>query len=278
MRLRQLTGLEQDKLRAEFDEIMKTIIDLKDILDNEPRRYQIITDELIAVRDKYGDERRSYIEYAGGDMSIEDMIPDTKVVVTISNAGYLKRTNLDEYKVQNRGGRGQKGVATRNEDFLEHLFVGTNHQYMLFFTQKGKVFWMRVYEIPEGGKNSKGRAMQNLINIEQDDKVKAFLVTQDLKDEEYINSHYVIMATKKGQVKKTSLEQYSRPRTNGINAITIKEGDELLEAKLTSGDSQVMLALKSGKSIRFEEAKTRPMGRTASGVRESHLLMTMMRL
>ena len=267
MRLRQLTGLEQDKLRAEFEEITKTIIDLKDILSNEPRRYQIITDELIAVRDKYGDERRSEIEYAGGDMSIEDMIPNTKVVVTISNAGYLKRTNLDEYKVQNRGGRGQKGVATRNEDFLEHLFVGTNHQYMLFFTQKGKVFWMRVYEIPEGGKNSKGRAMQNLINIEQDDKVKAFLVTQDLKDEEYINNHYVIMATKKGQVKKTSLEQYSRPRTNGINAITIREGDELLEAKLTSGDSQVMLALKSGKSIRFEEAKTRPMGRTASGVR-----------
>ena len=266
MRLRQLTGLEQDKLRAEFDEIMKTIIDLKDVLDNESRRYQIITDELIAVRDKYGDARRSLIEYAGGDMSIEDMIPNTKVVVTISNAGYLKRTNLDEYKVQNRGGRGQKGVATRNEDFLEHLFVGTNHQYMLFFTQKGKVFWMRVYEIPEGGKNSKGRAMQNLINIEQDDKVKAFLVTQDLKDEEYINNHYVIMATKKGQVKKTSLEQYSRPRTNGINAITIREGDELLEAKLTSGDSQVMLALKSGKSIRFEEAKTRPMGRTASGV------------
>ena len=267
MRLRQLTGLEQDKLRAEFEEITKTIIDLKDILSNEARRYQIITDELIAVRDKYGDERRSEIEYAGGDMSIEDMIPNTKVVVTISNAGYLKRTNLDEYKVQNRGGRGQKGVATRNEDFLEHLFVGTNHQYMLFFTQKGKVFWMRVYEIPEGGKNSKGRAMQNLINIEQDDKVKAFLVTQDLKDEEYINNHYVIMATKKGQVKKTSLEQYSRPRTNGINAITIREGDELLEAKLTSGDSQVMLALKSGKSIRFEEAKTRPMGRTASGVR-----------
>ena len=267
MRLRQLTGLEQDKLRAEFDEIMKTIIDLKDILADEGRRYQIIVDELIVVRDKYGDARRSQIEYAGGDMSIEDMIPDTKVVVTISNAGYLKRTNLDEYKVQNRGGRGQKGVATRNEDFLEHLFVGTNHQYMMFFTQKGKVFWMRVYEIPEGGKNTKGRAMQNLINIESDDKVKAFLVTQDLKDEDYINSHYVIMATKKGQVKKTSLEQYSRPRTNGINAITIKEGDELLEAKLTTGDSQVMLALKSGKTIRFEESKTRPMGRTASGVR-----------
>ena len=267
MRLRQLTGLEQDKLRAEYDEIIKTIADLKDILENESRRYQIITDELTVIRDKYGDERRSVIEYAGGDMRIEDMIPDTKVVVTISNAGYLKRTNLDEYKVQNRGGRGQKGATTRNEDFLEHLFVGTNHQYMLFFTQKGKVFWMRVYEIPEGGKNTKGRAIQNLINIEQDDKVKAFLVTEDLKDEEYINNHYVIMATKKGQVKKTSLEQYSRPRTNGINAITIKDGDELLEAKLTTGDSQVMLALKSGKSIRFEEAKTRPMGRTASGVR-----------
>ena len=267
MRLRQLTGLEQDKLRAEFDEIMKTIADLKDILANEPRRYQIIKDELLYIKEKYGDERRSTIEYAGGDMRIEDMIPNHKVVVTISNAGYLKRTNLDEYKVQNRGGRGQKGATTRNEDFLEHLFVGTNHQYMLFFTQKGKVFWMRVYEIPEGGKNTKGRAMQNLINIEQDDKVKAFLVTQDLKDEDYINSHYVIMATKKGQVKKTSLEQYSRPRTNGINAITIKEGDELLEAKLTTGDSQVMLALKSGKAIRFEEEKTRPMGRTASGVR-----------
>lgn len=267
MRLRQLTGLEQDKLRAEYDEIIKTIADLKDILANEPRRYQIIKDELILVRDKYGDERRSVIEYAGGDMRIEDMIPNSKVVVTISHAGYVKRTNLDEYKVQNRGGRGQKGVTTRNEDFLEHLFVGTNHQHMLFFTQKGKVFWMRVFEIPEGGKNTKGRAIQNLINIEQDDKVKAFLVTDDLKDEDYINSHYVIMATKKGKVKKTPLEQYSRPRANGINAITIKEDDELLEAKLTTGDSQVMLALKSGKAIRFEEEKTRPMGRTASGVR-----------
>ena len=208
MRLRQLTGLEQDKLRLEYDEIVETIADLKDILSNEPRRYQIIKDELIVIRDRYGDERRSEIEYAGGDMRIEDMIPDAKVVVTISNAGYLKRTNLDEYKVQNRGGRGQKGATTRNEDFLEHLFVGTNHQYMLFFTQKGKVFWMRVFEVPEGGKNSKGRAIQNLIHIEQDDKVKAFLVTRDLKDEDYVNSHYVIMATKKGQVKKTSLEQY----------------------------------------------------------------------
>ncbi|RXP52291.1 DNA gyrase subunit A [Lutibacter sp. HS1-25] len=267
MRLRQLTGLEQDKLRAEYDEIILLIADLKDILANESRRYQIIKDELIAIRDKYGDERRSVIEYAGGDLSVEDMIPNSNVVITISHAGYVKRTNLDEYKVQNRGGRGQKGVSTRSEDFLEHLFLGTNHQYMLFFTQKGKVFWMRVYEIPEGSKTSKGRAIQNLINIEQDDKVKAFLVTEDLKDEDYVNNHYVIMATKQGQVKKTSLEQYSRPRTNGINAITIKEDDELLEAKLTTGDSQVMLALKSGKSIRFEESKTRPMGRSASGVR-----------
>ncbi|MUU77276.1 DNA gyrase subunit A [Winogradskyella endarachnes] len=267
MRLRQLTGLEQDKLRAEYDEIMKTIIDLKDILDKKERRMDIIKEELEVVRDKYGDERRSVIEYAGGDLSIEDMIPDEQVVITISHAGYIKRTSLTEYKTQNRGGVGQKASTTRNEDFLEHLFVGTNHQYMLFFTQKGKCFWMRVYEIPEGSKTSKGRAIQNLINIEQDDKVMAFICTQDLKDEDYINSHYVIMATKQGQVKKTSLEQYSRPRSNGINAITIKEDDELLEAKLTTGESQVMLALKSGKAIRFEEAKTRPMGRNASGVR-----------
>ena len=267
MRLRQLTGLEQDKLRSEYDEIMKTIIDLKDILDKKDRRMTIIKEELEVVRDKYGDERRSSIEYAGGDLSIEDMIPNEKVVITISHAGYIKRTSLTEYKTQNRGGVGQKASTTRNEDFLEHLFVGTNHQYMLFFTQKGKCFWMRVYEIPEGSKTSKGRAIQNLINIEQDDKVMAFICTQDLKDEAYINSHYVIMATKKGQVKKTSLEQYSRPRTNGINAITIKDDDVLLEAKLTTGESQVMLALKSGKAIRFEEAKTRPMGRGASGVR-----------
>ncbi|WP_422104778.1 DNA gyrase subunit A [Winogradskyella sp.] len=267
MRLRQLTGLEQDKLRAEYEELMKTIEDLKDILNKKERRMDIIKSELEVIRDKYGDERRSIIEYAGGDLSIEDMIPDEKVVITISHAGYIKRTSLTEYKTQNRGGVGQKASTTRNEDFLEHLFVGTNHQYMLFFTQKGKCFWMRVYEIPEGAKTSKGRAIQNLINIEQDDKVMAFICTQDLKDEDYINSHYVIMATKKGQVKKTSLEQYSRPRTNGINAITIREDDTLLEAKLTTGESQVMLALKSGKAIRFEEAKTRPMGRNASGVR-----------
>ncbi|MDB2702315.1 DNA gyrase subunit A [Flavobacteriaceae bacterium] len=267
MRLRQLTGLEQDKLRAEYDDLLKTIADLKDILDKKERRMTIIKEELEEIKTKYGDERRSKIEYAGGNFSIEDMIPDEKVVVTISHAGYIKRTPLAEYKTQNRGGVGQKASTTRNEDFLEHLFVGTNHQYMLFFTQKGKCFWMRVYEIPEGSKTSKGRAIQNLINIEQDDKVKAFINTQDLKDEEYINSHCVIMATKQGQIKKTSLEQYSRPRANGINAITVKDGDELLEAKLTNGESEILIAVKSGKAIRFEEGKTRPMGRNASGVR-----------
>lgn len=267
MRLRQLTGLEQDKLRAEYEEIMKLIQHLKDLLASKELRMQLIKDELIEIRDKYGDGRRSTIEYSGGDVSIEDLIADENVVITISHAGYIKRTNLSEYKTQNRGGVGQKSAGTRDQDFLEHLFVATNHQYLLFFTQKGKCFWMRVYEIPEGSKTSKGRAIQNLINIEQDDKVKAFICTQDLKDEEYINSHYVIMATKQGQVKKTPLEQYSRPRQNGINAITIREDDELLEAKLTNGDSQVLVAVKSGKLVRFEEEKTRPMGRTASGVR-----------
>jgi DNA gyrase subunit A len=267
MRLRQLTGLEQDKLRSEYEELMKTIQDYKDILGSKDRRMEIIKEELQEVKAKYGDERRSTIEYAGGDVSITDLIPDEQVVITISHAGYIKRTSLTEYRTQNRGGVGQKASSTRNEDFLEDLFVGTNHQYMLFFTQKGKCFWMRVFEIPEGTRTSKGRAIQNLINIEPDDKVKAFICTQDLKDDDYINSHYVIMATKKGQVKKTPLKQYSRPRTNGINAITIKDGDELLEAKLTTGDSQVMLAVKSGKAIRFEEEKTRSMGRNASGVR-----------
>ena len=267
MRLRQLTGLEQDKLRTEFNDLMTTISDLKDILDKKDRRMNIIKDELVEIKNKYGDDRRSNIEYAGGDFSMEDMIPNEQVVITISHAGYIKRTPLNEYKTQNRGGVGQKASTTRDEDFLQDLFVGTNHQYMLFFTQKGKCFWMRVYEIPEGSKIAKGRAIQNLINIEQDDKVQAFICTQDLKDEEYINSHYVIMSTKKGQVKKTSLEQYSRPRANGINAITIREDDELLEAKLTNGNSHIMLAVKSGKAIRFEESKTRPMGRGASGVR-----------
>ena len=267
MRLRQLTGLEQDKLRAEYEDIMKLIQRLKDLLANKDLRMALIKEELIEVREKYGDARRSEIVYAGGDVSIEDLIADENVVITISHAGYIKRTSLSEYKTQNRGGVGQKSAATRDQDFLEHLFVATNHQYLLFFTQKGKCYWMRVYEIPEGSKASKGRAIQNLINIESDDKVKAFICTKDLKDEEYINNHYVIMATKQGQVKKTPLEQYSRPRQNGINAITIREDDELLEAKLTTGNSQVLIAVKSGKLVRFEESKTRPMGRTASGVR-----------
>ncbi|MCZ8167950.1 MAG: DNA gyrase subunit A [Flavobacterium sp.] len=267
MRLRQLTGLEQDKLRAEYEDIMKLIQRLKDLLANKDLRMALIKEELIEVREKYGDARRSEIVYAGGDVSIEDLIADENVVITISHAGYIKRTSLSEYKTQNRGGVGQKSAATRDQDFLEHLFVATNHQYLLFFTQKGKCYWMRVYEIPEGSKASKGRAIQNLINIESDDKVKAFICTKDLKDEEYINNHFVIMATKQGQVKKTPLEQYSRPRQNGINAITIREDDELLEAKLTTGNSQVLIAVKSGKLVRFEESKTRPMGRTASGVR-----------
>jgi DNA gyrase subunit A len=267
MRLRQLTGLEQDKLRTEYDEIMKLIEHLRALLADVNLRIALIKEELIEIRDKYGDERRSVIEYSGGDVSIEDLIADENVVITISHAGYIKRTNLTEYKTQNRGGVGQKSAGTRDQDFLEHMFVATNHQYMMFFTQKGKCFWMRVYEIPEGSKTAKGRAIQNLINIESDDKVKAFICTQDLKDQDYIKGHNLIMVTKKGQVKKTSLEKYSKPRVNGVAAITIKEGDELLEAKLTNGESQIILAVKSGKLVRFEETKTRPMGRTASGVR-----------
>lgn len=267
MRLRQLTGLEQDKLRAEYEEIMKLITYLKELLASKEMRMQVIKDELGEIREKYGDERRSKIEYSGGDVSIEDLIADESVVITISHAGYIKRTSLSEYKTQNRGGVGQKSAGTRDQDFLEHLFVATNHQYLMYFTQKGKCYWMRVYEIPEGTKTSKGRAIQNLINIESDDKVKAFICTQDLKDQDYIKSHNLIMVTKQGQVKKTSLEKYSKPRVNGVAAITIKEGDELLGAKLTNGSSQVLIAGKSGKMVRFEEEKTRPMGRTASGVR-----------
>jgi DNA gyrase subunit A len=267
MRLRQLTGLEQDKLRAEYEEIMKLIEHLRALLADVNLRTALIKEELTEIRDKYGDARRSIIEYSGGDVSIEDLIADENVVITISHAGYIKRTNLSEYKTQNRGGVGQKSAGTRDQDFLEHMFVATNHQYMMFFTQKGKCFWMRVYEIPEGSKTAKGRAIQNLVNIESDDKVKAFICTQDLKDKDYITSHNLVMVTKKGQVKKTSLEKYSKPRVNGVAAITIKDGDELLEAKLTNGESQIILAVKSGKLVRFEETKTRPMGRTASGVR-----------
>jgi DNA gyrase subunit A len=267
MRLRQLTGLEQDKLRAEFDDLMKLIADLKDILENEARRMQIIKDELLDVKEKYGDARRSSIEYSASEMRMEDLIADEEVVVTISHAGYIKRTNLAEYKVQNRGGMGSKGSATRDKDFLEHLFVATNHNYLLIFTEKGRCFWMRVYEIPEGNKLAKGRAIQNLINIPQDDKVKAYVKVQDLTDQEYINNNFIIMCSKHGVIKKTSLEAYSRPRSNGINAITIRENDELLEAKLTNGTNEIVLATSSGRAIRFNEATVRPMGRNASGVR-----------
>ena len=272
MRLRQLTGLEQDKLRAEYADLMKLIADLKDILANESRRMQIIKDELSFVKEKFGDERRSVIEYAASEMRMEDLIPDEEVIITISHAGYIKRTNLNEYKVQNRGGTGSKGSTTRDKDFLEHLFVATNHNYLLIFTEKGRCFWMRVYEIPEGNKTAKGRAIQNLLNIDQDDKVKAYVKVQDLTDKEYVENNYIIMCTKEGVIKKTSLEAYSRPRTNGINAITIRENDELLEARLTDGTNEIVLATREGRAIRFNEEKVRPMGRNASGVRGVTLL------
>ena len=271
LRLRTLTGLEIDKIRDEYDEIMKMINHLKDILANEDLRMQIIKDELIEVRRKYGDERRTDIDYAGGDLNMEDLIPDEKVVLTISHMGYIKRTPLSEYRKQSRGGVGNRAATTRDEDFLEYMVSASNHQYMLFFTEKGKCFWMRVFEIPEGSKTSKGRAIQNLINIEPDDKVKAYIRTHDLMDEEYVNNNYVIMVTKNGIIKKTSLEAYSRPRSNGINAITVREGDTLLEALLTDGKSQIMIASRYGKAIRFEDEKVRPMGRTASGVRGINL-------
>ncbi|MEQ8323208.1 MAG: DNA gyrase subunit A [Vicingaceae bacterium] len=267
LRLQKLTGLEIDKLKEEHAEVMALINRLKEILENEDIRMQIIKDELIEIKDKYGDERRSLIEYAAEDFRIEDMIPDEEVVITISHMGYMKRTQLSEYRLQGRGGKGSKGSSTRDEDFLAHLFVATTHNYLLVFTEKGKCFWMRVFEIPEGQKNSKGRPIQNLINIESDDKVKAYINVKDLKDEDYVQNNFIIMATKLGVIKKTTLEAYSRPRANGINAINIREKDELLEVRLTSGQDEIMLALKSGRAIRFNEEKVRPMGRTASGVR-----------
>lgn len=268
MRLRQLTGLEQDKLRAEYDDILRRIERYKALLADRNLRMKLVRQEMEEVKQKYGDPRRSEIEYgADGDFSVEDMIADEEVVVTISHAGYIKRTRLAEYRRQSRGGVGQKGVSTREEDFLEHLFMATNHQYMLFFTEKGKVFWMRVFEIPEGAKTAKGRAIQNLINIDQDDKVRAYIMVDNLKDQQYIDSHYVVLVTRDGTVKKTSLEAYSRPRTNGINAINVREGDMLLEARLTTGSSKIMIATRKGKAIRFDEEKLRPMGRNATGVR-----------
>jgi DNA gyrase subunit A len=267
LRLQKLTGLEREKLKAEYEELMKTIAHLKEILANKDLRMSIIKDELLEVKEKYGDERRTEIEYAGGEVSIEDMIPNEQVVITISHAGYVKRTSLNEYRTQNRGGVGAKAAKTRDADFIEHVFVANNHNYMLFFTELGRCFWLRVFEIPEGTRTSKGRAIQNLINIPQDDKVVAYINVENLKDEEYINNHYIVLCTKKGVIKKTTLEAYSRPRVNGINAVTVREGDNLLEAKLTNGNHHIMMAIQSGKAIRFPESLVRPMGRNASGVR-----------
>ena len=267
LRLARLTGMELDKIRDEYEEIMKIIADLEDILSNEGRRFEIIKNELLEIKEKYGDERKSEIDYSGGEMSIEDIIPNEQVVLTISHAGYIKRTLLSEYKVQSRGGVGNKAATTRDEDFLEYIVSATNHQYMMFFTEKGKCYWLRVFEIPEGSKTAKGRAVQNLINIEPNDKIKAYIRTNDLKDVDYVNSMYVVMVTKNGVIKKTSLEAYSRPRVNGVNAIEIREDDQLLEARLTTGESEIMIATKNGKCIRFPEEKVRAVGRTSIGVR-----------
>jgi len=267
LRLARLTGMELDKIRDEYEEIMKIIADLEDILSNEGRRFEIIKNELLEIKEKYGDERKSEIDYSGGEMSIEDIVPNEQVVLTISHAGYIKRTLLSEYKVQSRGGVGNKAATTRDEDFLEYIVSATNHQYMMFFTEKGKCYWLRVFEIPEGSKTAKGRAVQNLINIEPDDKIKAYIRTNDLKDVDYVNSMYVVMVTKNGVIKKTSLEAYSRPRVNGVNAIEIREDDQLLEARLTTGESEIMIATKNGKCIRFPEEKVRAVGRTSIGVR-----------
>ena len=267
LRLQKLTGLEMDKIKAEHEEIMNKIKRFNEILSDENLRFSMLTDDLKEVKEKYGDDRRSNIEYSSSEVSIEDMIPNDEVLITISHLGYIKRTTLNEYKSQGRGGVGSRGATTRDEDFVEEMVMANNHDYMLFFTEQGRCFWLKVYEIPEGSKTSKGRAIQNIINIPKDDKVMAYINTKDLKDEEYINSNYIMMCTKKGVVKKTTLEAYSRPRTNGINAITIKEGDQLLEAKMTTGRSHIMMAVKSGKAIHFEEVKVRSMGRTASGVR-----------
>ena len=267
LRLQKLTGLEMDKIKTEHEEIMRRIERFKEILSDENLRYTLLVDDLKEVKEKYGDERRSNIEFSSSEVSIEDMIPNDEVLITISHLGYIKRTTLSEYRSQGRGGVGSKGATTRDEDFVEEMVMANNHDYMLFFSEQGKCFWLKVYEIPEGSKTSKGRAIQNIINLPKDDKIMAYINTKDLKDEEYINSHFIMMCTKKGVVKKTSLEAYSRPRTNGINAITIREGDQLLEAKMTTGNSHIMMAVKSGKAIHFEEEKVRSMGRTAAGVR-----------
>lgn len=267
MRLARLTGLERDKIEKEYNELQELIKDLMDILANESRRMQIIKDELQEMRDRYGDERRSEIVYAGDDFSMEDLIDDEEMVITVSHEGYVKRTPLIDYRIQNRGGRGSRGVKTKEEDFTEHLLVASQHKYLLIFTNLGKVYWKKVYELPEGSKTSKGRPVQNIINIENGEAIRTIIPVGDLRDEDYINNHFIVMATEGGIVKKTTLEAYSRPRTNGINSITIREGDQLLDAKLTTGNSEIILGKKSGKAIRFHESKIRAMGRTAAGVK-----------
>ncbi len=267
LRLQRLVGLERDKIKAEYQELLQKIQHYKNILASEEMRMAIIKDELIEIKEKYNDARRTTIEFAASDFRIEDTIPDDNVVVTISHLGYVKRTQLTEYRVQARGGRGAIGGTARDEDFLEHLFIATNHNYLLLFTEKGKCYWLRVFEIPEGSRTSKGRAIQNLINIEQDDKVRAFINTKDLKDEDYVNNHFIVMATSKGVIKKTPLEAYSRPRQNGINAIIIRDDDSLLEARLTNGNNEIIMAVRSGRAIRFNEQKVRAMGRNSTGVR-----------
>ena len=267
MRLGQLAGLERQKLQDEFDELSAFIARCKEILENHDVLMQVVKDELLEIKEKYGDERRSQIEYSSSDFRIEDMIANEEVVVSVSHLGYIKRTPLSEYKVQNRGGKGSRGGALRDEDFIEHVYTASMHDYILFFTEKGKCYWLRAFELPEGTKTTKGRMIKNLLNIEDGDSIKAYVTTKDLRDKDYVNNNYIVMCTKKGHIKKTSLEAYSRPRTNGIIAFGIKEGDELLEARLTSGTDEILIAARNGKCIRFNESTVRPMGRGAAGVK-----------
>lgn len=267
MRLGQLAGLERQKLQDEFDELSAFIARCKEILENHDVLMQVVKDELSEIKEKYGDERRSQIEYSSSDFRIEDMIANEEVVVSVSHLGYIKRTPLSEYKVQNRGGKGSRGGALRDEDFIEHVYTASMHDYILFFTEKGKCYWLRAFELPEGTKTTKGRMIKNLLNIEDGDSIKAHVTTKDLRDKDYVNNNYIVMCTKKGHIKKTSLEAYSRPRTNGIIAFGIKEGDELLEARLTSGTDEILIAARNGKCIRFNESTVRPMGRGAAGVK-----------
>ncbi|MFM7910707.1 MAG: DNA gyrase C-terminal beta-propeller domain-containing protein, partial [Bacteroidota bacterium] len=267
LRLQRLTGMERDKIRQEYAEIMALIARLKAIISDEGLRMQIIKDELTEIKDKFGDARRSEIVYTAGDFRMEDMIEEEDVVVTVSHMGYIKRTPVAEYRVQHRGGRGAMGDATRDEDFIEHMVVASTHHYMLLFTERGRCFWMKVYEIPEGAKNTKGRAVQNLLQIPSDDKIRAYITVRSLEDRAFLENNYIVFCTRSGIIKKTTLEAYSRPRANGINAISVTEGDQLLEARLTDGQSEIIMAVSSGRAIRFPESKVRPMGRNATGVK-----------